>query len=224
MAIALVVSDMAGTTIEDAGQVPEAFESVLSRHGVTLTPRALVAVRGASKRDAIRSLLRSSATPQGELESRTERVYADFKDHLARVFGAGGVRPLPGAREAIDALRGRGIKVVLNTGFDRDTVRLILQAVGWEHGVADAVVCGEDVPAGRPAPYMIFRAMELTGTLGVGEVANVGDTTLDLEAGHNAGVALNIGVLSGAHDRARLAGAPHTHIIDSVAALPGLLA
>jgi phosphonatase-like hydrolase len=223
MGVALVVSDMAGTTIEDAGQVPEAFESVLARHGVALTPEALAAVRGAAKRDAIRSLLESAGTPEGELESRTERVYADFKDHLARVFGAGGVRPLPGAREAIDALRGRGIKVVLNTGFDRDTVGLILRAVGWERGVADAVLCGEDVPAGRPAPYMIFRAMERTGTLSVRDVANVGDTALDLEAGHNAGVAFNVGVLSGAHDRARLARAPHTHLIGSIAELPALL-
>ena len=223
MGVALVVSDMAGTTIEDAGQVPEAFESVLTRHGVALTPQAMVAVRGASKRDAIRSLLKSAGTSAGELDARTGHVYADFKEHLARVFGGGGVRPLPGAREAIDTLRGRGIKVALNTGFDRDTVQLILRAVGWEHGVADAVLCGDDVPAGRPAPYLIFRAMERTGTSSVHAVAAVGDTTLDLEAGYNAGVAYNVGVLSGAHDRERLERAPHTHLIHSAADLPSLL-
>ena len=53
-------------------------------------------------------------------------------------------------------------------------------------------------------------------------MANVGDTTLDLQAGHAARVRWNVGVLSGAHTRARLETAPHTHIIDSVAALPGL--
>ena len=84
----------------------------------------------------------------------------------------------------------------------------------------DAVVCGDDVAEGRPAPYMIFRAMELTRTASVHHVANVGDTTLDLLAGHHAGVRWNIGVLSGAHDAARLAGAPHTHLAASVAVLP----
>jgi phosphoglycolate phosphatase-like HAD superfamily hydrolase len=47
----------------------------------------------------------------------------------------------------------------------------------------------------------------------------VGDTALDLQAGFNAGVGWNIGVLSGAHDRETLAAAPHTHLIASVAAL-----
>lgn len=34
--IALVVFDMAGTTIEDAGQVPEAFQTVLRAHGIEI--------------------------------------------------------------------------------------------------------------------------------------------------------------------------------------------
>ena len=52
--IALVVFDMAGTTIEDSGQVPEAFTTVLRKHGIEIDDEALRAVRGASKRDAIR--------------------------------------------------------------------------------------------------------------------------------------------------------------------------
>ena len=51
---------------------------------------------------------------------------------------------------------------------------------------------------------------------------NVGDTELDLRAGWNAGVGWNVGVLSGAHPRERLEGAPHTHLIESVASLPDL--
>jgi len=66
---------------------------------------------------------------------------------------------------------------------------------------------------------MIFRAMEATGTIGVHQVATVGDTRLDLDAGHNAGVRWNIGVLSGAHDRQRLEQAPHTHLMPSIAGL-----
>jgi phosphoglycolate phosphatase-like HAD superfamily hydrolase len=84
------------------------------------------------------------------------------------------------------------------------------------------VVCGDDVTQGRPAPYLIFRAMEATGASSVHSVANVGDTTLDLQAGHNAGVRWNVGVLSGAHDRQALERAPHTHLLLSVAELTGL--
>jgi phosphoglycolate phosphatase-like HAD superfamily hydrolase len=58
----------------------------------------------------------------------------------------------------------------------------------------------------------------------VRRVASAGDTVLDLQAGHNAGAALNIGVLSGAHGRDQLQSAPHTHLLDSVAQLPALIA
>jgi len=68
----------------------------------------------------------------------------------------------------------------------------------------NAVICGDDVPLGRPAPFLIFRTMEATGVISVDRVMNVGDTVLDLQAGRNAGVGENIGVLSGAHSLAQL--------------------
>ena len=57
----------------------------------------------------------------------------------------------------------------------------------------------------------------------VAEVAVVGDTTSDLLAGSRSGASSVIGVLSGAHSREELSRAPHTHLIPSVADLPGLL-
>jgi phosphoglycolate phosphatase-like HAD superfamily hydrolase len=65
--------------------------------------------------------------------------------------------------------------------------------------------------------------MALTGVADPARVANVGDTTLDLEAGWNAGVRWNIAVTSGAHPRERLARAPHTHLIDDIGELPLVL-
>jgi len=56
----------------------------------------------------------------------------------------------------------------------------------------------------------------------VARVAAVGDTVLDLQAGANAGVRWNIGVLSGAHTRGQLEAVPHTVLLPSVADLPSL--
>jgi phosphonatase-like hydrolase len=218
--IALVVFDMAGTTIEDAGQVPEAFTAVLRRHGIEITADALRAVRGASKRDAIRHFV--SLHRAADIEATTEKVFNDFRDYLAQLFNAGGVKPVAGAAATFDWLRARGIKIALSTGFDRLTTDLILDAVDWKTGVADAIVCGDDVALGRPAPYLIFRAMEETRVTRVREVMCVGDTVLDLEAGTNAGARHVVGVLSGAHTRAQLETAPHTHLIASVAALSSI--
>ena len=218
--IALVVFDMAGTTIEDSGQVPDAFTTVLRRHGIEISDDALRAVRGASKRDAIRHFVERHHTTG--VEALTAAIFEDFRDYLAQLFNAGGVKPIAGAAEIFAWLRGRGIKIALTTGFDRLTTDLIIEAVGWKSGIADTVVCGDDVALGRPAPFLIFRAMEQTGVTSVHQVMCVGDTVLDLQAGRNAGVRYVVGVLSGAHKKEQLETEPHTHLIASVAALSSL--
>lgn len=218
--IALVVFDMAGTTIEDAGQVPAAFTTVLGKHGIAISEDALRAVRGASKRDAIRHFV--AKHDGADVETRTDRIYTDFRDHLAELFNAGGVKAMPGAAGVFDWLRARNIKIALNTGFDRPTTDLIIDAVGWRNGVADAIVCGDDVKLGRPAPFLIFHSMEATGVTNVRQVICVGDTVLDLQAGTNAGARYVIGVLSGAHKKEQLEKEPHTHLLANVAALPSM--
>jgi phosphonatase-like hydrolase len=211
----LVVFDMAGTTVEDRGEVPAAFEAALAEHDIHVTPEQVNAVRGASKRQAIRQLI-----PDGpDRDTRVERAYTSFKEQVAQRF-KNGVQPVPGAETTFAWLRERGVQVALNTGFDRDITTLLVSALHWDQGQVDAVVCGDDVSRGRPAPQLIFRCMEALGTTSVHDVAVVGDTTLDLQAGHNAGARWSIGVLSGAHNREQLQEQPHTQLLASVAELP----
>lgn len=219
--IALVVFDLAGTTIEDGGQVPEAFAAALAAHGLHADEDEVRAVRGASKREAIRALI---ARQRPELLPQAGAVYDTFQATLGRRYRDGGIATIGGATEVFAWLRARGVRVALTTGFDRPITDLIVQTVGWDRDTAAAVVCGDDVPEGRPAPYLIFRAMEATGTHRARAVAAIGDTALDLQAADNAGVGLNVGVLSGAHRREQLARAPHSQLIASVADLPDLLA
>jgi phosphonatase-like hydrolase len=207
---ALVIFDMAGTTIEDRGQVPAAFASTLAANGIPISADEITRVRGASKRQAIRNLLPPS------LASEADRIYAEFRRNLAQSYTSGGVHSMPGAAALFNNLRARGIKVALTTGFDRDIATLLLSTVGWTRNSVDAVVCGDDVANGRPAPDMILLAMKLMGVADPSRVANVGDTALDLESAARAGVKWNIGVLSGAHSFEQLSACPHTQIAGSV--------
>ena len=221
--IDLVIFDMAGTTILDAGQVPEAFSTVLGAHGIEVTDEALRAVRGASKREAIRHFVECQLPGDvKEVNTRTEKIFASFREHLASKYTESGVSSIPGAVETFAWLRGQVFKIALNTGFDRTITTLLLQAMGWDKDTVNAVICGDDVPQGRPAPYLIFRAMEKAGTISVHRVANVGDTVLDLQAGFHAGVRWNIGVLSGAHTKEQLEKVPYTYLIPSVADIQDL--
>ena len=208
---ALVVFDLAGTTVEDAGQVPAAFVATLAEYGITLEAEALASVRGSSKREAIARLLPGD-------RARADAAYDSFRRQLTVRYAEQGVAAVSGAEDAFRFLRASGVRIALNTGFDRSTTELLLSALRWDR-VADAVVCGDEVAKGRPAPDLILRAMELTATADPQAVANVGDTSLDLEAGQSAGVRWNVGVLSGAHGRDRLEKAPHTHLLNDVSEL-----
>jgi phosphonatase-like hydrolase len=198
--------------------VTEAFAGTLRELGIELAPAALERWRGASKRQVLRELL----PPGPDRDARAAMGYASFRGRLEEIYRQRGVQPVAGAAEVLAWLRVRGVRVALNTGFDREVTALILDVLGWQ-ALADAVVCADDVVHGRPAPDMIHHAMRNTGVADPRRVANVGDTVLDLEAGARAGVGWNVGVCSGAHPRSRLLAAPHTHLISSIAELPGAL-
>jgi phosphonatase-like hydrolase len=220
----LVVFDMAGTTIQDDGQVLSAFIDALAEGGIEVSEQDLSRWRGASKREVVRVFVERQYGPAaaGNVE-RVENIYATFRNLLETNFAKRGARPVAGAAETFAWLRDSGVKIALTTGFYRKVTDLILDAVAWHQDVIDASVSSDEVSRGRPAPYMIFRAMEATRATDVHRVAKVGDTALDLIAGSNAGALGVVGVLSGSQSLDQLSAATHTHMIPSVAELPSLL-
>ena len=218
----LAVFDIAGTTVEEHNAVYVALEHAVRAAGATPSPVDMQRWMGADKTEAITALLSTAglAWPAPEVVAA---VYLDFRHRLAQAYQAVPPTPLPGVQQALASLRAAGLKVALTTGFSREVTDALLASLGWTDGVVDAVVCAEEVGAGRPAPYMIFRAMQLTGVHDVRRVLVAGDTTLDLQAGRNAGAGAVLGVLTGAMDAELLGQGPLTHLLASVADLPALL-
>ena len=216
----LVVFDMAGTTVRAADWVPAAFHEAFEKVGIVLSDEEVQSVRGRSKREAISDLL---SRHHGSADGRqlAAAVHSDFQRILIELYEEHGAELIDGADGTLEWLKAQGVKVALSTGFDRPLAELLLQMTGWDKSI-EAVVCNEDVPRGRPAPHLIFRAMEWTGSDCIHRVAAVGDTVSDLQAAFNAGVRWNIGVLSGAHSEAQLRSCPHSEIIPSVKELPSV--
>ena len=215
--IKLVIFDIAGTIIADHGEVVRAFSGALTEHRVPFTDAELAEWKGASKREVIRRFVsRESGLQQ---EERVEKIYAAFRAILETHYRNGGVEPIPGASETFAWLSARGIQIATTTGFNREVTELILERAGWQDRFV-ANITSSDVRMGRPAPYMIFRAMEAAGVTSVREVINVGDTPLDLQAAANAALRAGIGVLSGLHGKERLEREPHAALLPSVAELP----
>ncbi|WAZ22000.1 phosphonatase-like hydrolase [Streptomyces cinnabarinus] len=217
--IRLVVLDMAGTTVADGGLVEQAF-SAAARH-LGADPDAMLghvrATMGESKISVFRHLFGEEAKAQ-QANKAFEAAYAELVDD-------GRIAALPGARETIEELTAQGRTVVLTTGFARPTQDAILAALGWQD-LVPLTLCPTDAGGrGRPYPDMVLSAFLRTGAAdGVRQIAVVGDTSYDMLSGIRSGAAVVAGVLTGAHDAEALGAAGATHVLGSVAELPGVLA
>ncbi len=221
--VKLVIFDVAGTIIEDHGEVVSCLRPALENNDVLVEECELREWKGASKREVIRFFVqRQLGSAEHSAETRIDRTFNDFRQLLAEQYRSAGVAPIEGAESTFRWLLDRSISIAATTGFDREISELVLRAAGWEH-IFTNNISSTDVALGRPAPFMIFRAMEAARVTDVSEVVNIGDTPLDLQAGTNASVMGVMGVLTGVHTKERLRKEPHTHILGSVAALPSVL-
>jgi phosphonatase-like hydrolase len=217
---ALACLDMAGTTVRDDGVVDAAFTSALGEVGVSPgSPRFdgarhyVQRTMGQSKADVFAALLDRDEAAQAT---------AAFAVAYESIVSEGGISAMPGALEMFGHLRHHGVSVCLTTGFAPSTRRAIIEALDWS-GHIDLDLSPADVGRGRPEPDMILGAMARLGVSDPAAVVVVGDTVSDLQAGTAAGAGAVIGVLSGAHDRATLASAPHTAIIRDITELVGTI-
>ncbi len=222
--IELVALDVAGTTVDEGGEVYVALRDAVLADGGALSPRDVERWMGADKRQAIRALTRVAR--QVELDDgAVEDRYRDFVERLLTAYRVRPPRPFDGVSDAFTALRAAGVKVALTTGFSADVHVPLLDAVGWSvPETVDAIVCTDDVPLGRPAPYMVFRAMERCGVIDVSKVLVAGDTPRDLAAGVHAGAAAVVGVATGEFTLEELGRHRHTHLLPSLADLAELVA
>jgi phosphonatase-like hydrolase len=221
--IELVVFDMAGTTVFDGDAVNASFRAALASKGIDAESSLVNTVMGLHKPEAIRILL----TSLGRLadDAQVDAIHADFVSRMRDYYAHDpAVREIPGASAAFATLRRAGAKVALNTGFNRSIVDVILNRLGWSvPAVIDATVSSDEVAHGRPHPDMIQHLMTQLGVRDARNVAKVGDTKVDMEEGHNAGCGLVIGVLTGSDSAEKLRQSPHTHLTESVAAIPRLV-
>jgi phosphonatase-like hydrolase len=219
--IRLAALDMAGTTVADEGAVEEAFQSALDAVG--LVAGDLMDDPGSYIR---RTMGQSKITVFTELlggdRHRAERANAAFETAFDQAVDRGEVAALPGSEEVFATLRAAGVRICLTTGFSPATRDRIVDALDWA-GRIDLALSPADAGRGRPWPDMILAAVLRLRIDDVAEVAVAGDTTSDLLAGTRSGASVVAGVLTGAHSAEELAAAPHTHLLASIAELPGIV-
>jgi phosphonatase-like hydrolase len=217
----LVIFDIAGTLIEDHNEVSDAFLEALLNNAIEVSDTEIKEWKGSAKREVITHFVARQFGPCRN-QALIDRTYSEFRYLLEQKYSPDHIIPIRGAEATLQEVRRKGLKLATTTGFYREVRDTILRNAQWQN-TFDVNICSDDVSHGRPAPDMIYRAMEQTGVSDPKRVITIGDTPLDLQSGSSAGCGLVIGVLTGSHTLQRLEREPHTHILPSVAEVTSLL-
>lgn len=212
----LAVFDMAGTTVDEGGEVYRVLREATEREGATYSDETFARYMGTEKRWAIGKLLEAGGIDASEIQ--IENAWQWFRQELRRSYQAHPPKAMPGIEELFKNLHERGVKVALTTGFSREITDLILEALGWDSRVVDATVAGDEVAEGRPAPLLIQRVMIETGVNDASKVISSGDTEADVVSAKRAGVA-SVGVLTGSMTADGFASLAPDYVLDSASDL-----
>lgn len=190
-----VLFDWAGTTVDYGSRAPaKVFVEVFRQCGVDITTAEARGPMGRAKRDHLATIAALSRVTalwkqvHGRLpnERDIDRMYADFLPLQQQALEQHS-DVIPGVPEVVAECRRRGLKIGSSTGYTRELMEIVIPAARRGGYEADVVICADDVPAGRPAPWMNFRAAERLGVYPMEAVVVVDDTPVGIEAGNNAG-------------------------------------
>ncbi|WP_394801661.1 phosphonatase-like hydrolase [Tenacibaculum piscium] len=220
--IDMVVFDMAGTTVDEQNVVYKTLHKAIVAANIEVSLETVLEYgAGKEKHKAIKDVL--THLKSDKLKD-SQIIFDNFKKLLAVAYANLEVKPIKGIENVLLNLRSEGIKVVLNTGYDRKTATLLLDKLEWDEKIHyDALITASDVVNGRPHPDMIFQAMELLGVTDASKVLKAGDSAIDIEEGKNAGCGITVGVLSGAQTKAQLEKEKPTYILESLVNLKDIL-
>ena len=212
----MVIFDMAGTTVNENNLVYKTLRNAINNAGFDFSLTEVLAQgAGKEKRQAIRSVLSTYAAVNDEL--LTSAIYDEFIVALTAAYTKEEILPQPNVTLLFSALKDRDILAVLNTGYDRATASSIIEKLGWKEGVQfDGLVTASDVSQNRPQPDMIHFAMKRFEIQDSSCVVKIGDSTIDIEEGQNAGCGLSIGITTGAHTKAQLLTANPDYVINDL--------
>ncbi|MGC6467541.1 MAG: phosphonatase-like hydrolase [Akkermansiaceae bacterium] len=216
MKVEMIVFDMAGTTVDENNVVYKTVRSAINTAGYRFTQEEVQAAgAGKEKSQAIRDVLALDGNAHSEDE--VQRIFSDFKTSLSEAYRNLDVDEQPGASEVFLQLKQRGIKVILNTGYDRATAEGLVNKLDWKVGTEiDELITASDVTKGRPHPEMIQLAMSKFNLRDPGRVAKIGDSVIDIEEGKNAGCGYTFGITTGAQSRQQLESIQPTAIVDNL--------
>jgi phosphoglycolate phosphatase len=212
-AIAGLLFDLDGTLIDSSADLVASGNWLRQHEGLSLLdPARITGYVGDGAEALVRRLLER---PQGGVSEALQGFMLHYHEHCLDQ-----TRLYPGVAATLEALQAKGYKMAVVTNKPERISRRILEGLGTGRAWG-AVVGGNTCKHKKPHPEPLLKAC---GDLGVQphQVAMVGDSRVDVEAGKNA-ACQTIGLLGGIGDQGLLRAAGPDALLDGFEALLGIL-
>ena len=189
-----IILDWAGTVIDHGSRAPvAALRAIFDQAGVPISEEEARASMGLAKREHIRSLLETPriaaewAKIRQPAATGADDLYARFIPQQLEVLRDHSTL-IDGAAPAADRMRRRGLKIGTTTGYNRVMLDSLLARAAGQGFVPDFAACPDDVPSGRPDPYMCYLNATRLRVYPLWTLVKIGDTPADIAEGLNAGM------------------------------------
>jgi phosphonoacetaldehyde hydrolase len=194
--IKAIVLDWAGTAVDYGSFAPtNVFLRLFENHGVKITPEDARSGMGLMKKDHLRTILARPAVVEAwqdahgapPSEDDIETLFLDFiplQYSVLKDFA----KPIPGLLDAVSELRENNCKIGSTTGYIRSMMDILAPEAEKYGYTPDCIVCPDEVPAGRPYPWMCYQNAICLNVFPMQAMVKVGDTLVDIEEGLNAGM------------------------------------
>jgi phosphonoacetaldehyde hydrolase len=191
-----VIFDWAGTLADHGSRAPiAALLDIFAAAGVPITAAEARLSMGVAKKNHIESILRLPRVREAWRAARGSHPEPRDADDLYTKFIPRQLVSLESHSDLIDGvaaaaerLRSRGLKIGSTTGYTRPMLDYLLERAAGQGLVPDFSACPDEVPAGRPAPFMCFLNAIAMRTYPLWAMVKIGDTPVDIEEGRNAGM------------------------------------
>ncbi len=190
-----VVFDWAGTTIDFGSISPIlALQEAFRLHGLELDLKMARGPMGVQKIEHVRYLLnqpaivRIFAEKNGRIpmDSDVQAIYASL-DQIMDSIVLNRTELIRGHETLVRWLRERGVGIGSTTGYTRETMEKVLAAMNAQGYSPDVCITPSETGKGRPAPWMMWRNMEILQCEEPWRVIKLGDTEVDMQEGRRAG-------------------------------------
>lgn len=190
------ILDWAGTVVDFGSFAPtQIFVEAFASFDIEISLEEARGPMGMGKWDHIRSLCDQPAIA-ARFRRRFDRLPSDadvtalyerfMPLQIAKVGDYSDL--IPGALDAIAAIRGKGLKIGTCSGYPRVVMEKVVELAARNGYVPDHVVATDDVPRGRPGPAQALANVIALGIDDVAACVKVDDTVPGILEGRRAGM------------------------------------